>query len=346
VLLITATTLFSSFGAAQNTVSLYYFYGADCPHCLAFTPELESLEAKYQDIRVHKLEISYNETNAELLNAFIRAYNPPAVDIPAAFIGTAALIGHGLTRERLEAEILRCRQITCPDPISFIESTEEEPQMSVMPILIGTALVEGINPCSISVLIVLLASLLAVRTKRRVLIVGLAFIIAVFGTHLLLGSGLMQFYLFGGVAPVMRAIVIAVVIPAGIINILDFWRGKSTLAIPIALKPFLGKLARLASIPGAVLLGIVATLAGLPCTGPLYLLMLDLFAGSPAQTGSYLLLYNLIYVLPLVIILLVIYLGTAPEEAEAWRKGARRYMKLIVGVVMLGVGGAMLLGVI
>ena len=198
VLIITATTLFSSFGAAQNTVSLYYFYGADCPHCLAFTPELETLEAKYPDIRVHKLEISYNETNAELLNAFISAYNPPAVDIPAAFIGTTAL------------------------------------------------------------------------------------------------------------------------------------------------KPFLGTLARLASIPGAVFLGIVATLAGLPCTGPLYLLMLDLFAGSPAQTGSYLLLY----LIPLIIILMGIYLGTAPEEAEAWRKGARRYMKLIVGVVMLGIGAAMLIGII
>ncbi|MGC9444992.1 MAG: hypothetical protein ACP5E9_08740, partial [Candidatus Methanospirareceae archaeon] len=224
VLIITATTLFSSFGAAQNTVSLYYFYGADCAHCLAFTPELESLEAKYPDIRVHKLEISYNETNAELLNAFIRVYNPPAVDIPAAFIGTTALIGHGLTVEQLEAEILRCRQNGCPYPHSFVEDTEDS-QLPALPLLIGTALVEGINPCSISVLIVLLASLLAVRTKRRVLIVGLAFIIAVFGTHLLLGSGLMKLYLRGSVAPIMRAIVIAVVIPAGIINILDFWRG-------------------------------------------------------------------------------------------------------------------------
>jgi len=95
-----------------------------------------------------------------------------------------------------------------------------------------------------------------------------------------------------------------------------------------------------------VLLGIVATIAGLPCTGPLYLLMLDQFARSSAQTGRYLLLYNLLYIVPLVLMLLVVYLGTAPEEAEAWRKGARRYLKLIVGVVMLGIGAAMLLGVI
>ena len=342
VLLLLALLTLMPLATAQHPVSVYYFYGADCPHCQAVTPVIASLEAKYPDMVVHKLEIAYNETNAELLNAFIRAYNPPAVDIPAAFIGTTALIGYGLTRETLEREIQACLQAECPDPSSFIE----KPQAPVLAVLIGTALIEGINPCGIAVLIVLLASLLLVRTKRHVLFVGLAFIIAVFGTHLLVGLGIIKVLLLSGVAPIMRAIVIAVVIPAGILNILDFWREKSTLAIPTALKPHLGKLARVASIPGAVLLGILATLAGLPCTGPLYLTMLDLIADLPAKAVLYLLLYNLLYIVPLVIILLIVYQGTAPEEAEAWRKSTRRYMKLIGGLVMLGIGIGMLAGVV
>jgi cytochrome c biogenesis protein CcdA/thiol-disulfide isomerase/thioredoxin len=345
VLLLLVLSTLIPLATAQHPVSVYYFYGADCPHCQAVTPVIEALEAKYPDVVVHKLEIAYNETNAELLNAFIRAYNPPAVDIPAAFIGTTALIGYELTRERLEREIQTCLQNECPDPITFIASPEE-PQAPVLAVLIGTALVEGINPCGIAVLIVLLASLLLVRTKRRVLLVGLAFIIAVFGTHLLVGLGIIKVLLLSGVAPIMRAIVIVVVIPAGIINILDFWREKSTLAIPTALKPLLGKLARFASIPGAVLLGSLATLAGLPCTGPLYLTMLDLIADLPAEAVLYLLLYNLFYTLPLVIILLIVYQGIAPEEAEAWRKSTRRYMKLIGGLVMLGIGTGMLAGVV
>ena len=345
VLLLLALSTLVPLVTAQHPVSVYYFYGADCPHCQAVTPVIESLEAKYPAVVVHKLEIAYNETNAELLNAFIRAYNPPAVDIPAAFIGTTALIGYELTRDRLEREIQACLQDECPDPISFIASPEE-PQAPVLAVLIGTALVEGINPCGIAVLIVLLASLLLVRAKRQVLLVGLAFILAVFGTHLLLGLGIIKVLIFSGVAPIMRAIVIAVVIPAGVINILDFWREKSTLAIPAALKPLLGKLARFASIPGAVLLGSLATLAGLPCTGPLYLTMLDLIADLPAQAALYLLLYNLLYIVPLVIILLIVYRGTAPEEAEAWRKSTRRYMKLLGGLVMLGIGIGMLAGII
>jgi thiol-disulfide isomerase/thioredoxin len=340
-----APLLLSALATAQSPVSVYYFYSADCPHCQEFMPVIEALEAKYPEVVVHKFEIAYNETNAELLNAFVRTYNPPVVDIPAAFIGNTSLMGYELTQETLEREIVRCLQNGCPDPMSFIAGSGEEPHTPVLAVLIGTALIEGINPCGIAVLIVLLASLLLVRTKRRVFIVGLAFIIAVFGTHLIVGLGILKFYLLSGVAPLMRAIVIALVIPAGIINILDFWRGRSTLAIPAALKPYLGKLARCASVPGAVLLGILATLAGLPCTGPLYLTMLELIADSPAQPW-YLLLYNLLYAVPLVVILLIIYQGTAPEEAEAWRKGTRKYMKLIGGVVMLGIGGAMLLHII
>lgn len=345
LLLLLALSTLIPLGTAQQQVSVYCFYGADCTHCQAVMPVIESLEAKYPGMVVQKLEISHNRTNAELLNAFIRAYNPPAVDIPAVFIGTTALIGSGVTGDRLEREIQTCLQHECPDPMVFVEG-DAGSRTPVLAMLIGTALLEGINPCGIAVLLVLLASLLLVRTKRQVLFVGLAFIIAVFATHLLVGLGIIKVLLFSSLAPIMRAIVITVVIPAGIINILDFWREKSTLAIPAALKPYLGKLARVASIPGAVLLGVLATLAGLPCTGPLYLTMLDLIADLPAQMMRYLLLYNLLYILPLVIILLVIYLGTAPEEAEAWRKSARRYMKLVGGLGMLGIGIGMLAGVV
>jgi len=306
---------------------------------------IEELEDKYPEIRVHKLEISYNATNSELFNAFIQAYNPPAVDIPAVFIGNKSLIGYEVTKEKLENEIEFCLQNECPDPLSIIKEQEGQ-QSPLLLMLIGTALIEGINPCGFAVLIVLLASLLMVKSKRSVLIVGLAFIASVFVTHLFVGFSIMEFYLLSGMSPIMRALVIVIVIPAGIINVLDFWRDKPTLAIPSFIKPKLGKLASYASIPAAMLLGFLSTIAGLPCTGPLYLTMLDFIADVPSKTVLYLLLYNLFYALPLFVILAIVYRGTSPEEAEEWRKGKRRYMKLIGGLVMLALGIAMLLGVV
>ena len=330
---------------AQSSVSLYYFYGEDCLHCKEVTVLIEELEEKYPEIKVHKFEISYNATNSELFNAFIQAYNPPAVDIPAAFIGNKSLIGYELTEEKLENEIEFCLENECSDPLSIIKEQEGQ-QSPLLLMLIGTALIEGINPCGFAVLIVLLASLLLVRSKRRVLYVGLAFIASVFTTHLFVGFSIMEFYLLSGMSPIMRALVIVIVIPAGIINVLDFWRDKPTLAIPAFLKPQLGKLASYASIPAAMLLGFLSTIAGLPCTGPLYLTMLDLIADVPSKTALYLLLYNLFYALPLFVILAIVYKGTSPEEAEEWRKGKRRYMKLIGGLVMLALGIAMLFGVV
>ncbi len=339
-----AALFFIPIADAQSSVSLYYFYGEECSHCKEVTVLIEELEEKFPEIEVHKFEISYNATNSELFNAFIQAYNPPAVDIPAAFIGNKSLIGYELTEEKLETEIEFCLQNECSDPLSIIKEQEGQ-QSPLLLMLIGTALVEGINPCGFAVLIVLLASLLLVKSKRSVLYVGLAFIASVFVTHLVVGFGIVGFYLISsGMAPIIKAMVIVIAIPAGIINILDFWREKPTLVIPTFMKPKLGKLARCASIPGAVLLGFFATIAGLPCTGPLYLTMLDLIADAQSKTALYLLLYNLLYTLPLFVILAVVYKETSPEDVEEWRKGKRKYMKLIGGLVMLALGIAMLLG--
>ena len=343
-----ATLVILSGAVAQAPVPVYYFYGADCPHCREITPQIGELEAVYPQLELYKLEISFNDSNSALFNKFILAYNPPAVDIPAAFVGTTALIGYELTKERLAAEIAYCMEHECPDPRAVVGETggQETNDPSLLLMLIGTALVEGINPCGFAVLIVLLASLLAVKSKRGVLIIGLTFIATVFATHAIVGFGILEFYLVAGITPVMRALIIAIVIPAGFINVLDFWREKSTLAIPAFIKPTLGNLARYGSIPAAVLLGLLATIAGLPCTGPIYLTMLDLIASVPAKRALYLIIYNLCYTLPLFIILLVVYRETSAEDVDTWRKGKRKYMKLIGGLVMLVMGIAMLFGVL
>jgi len=347
LVLLTLLGMFSG-AAAQGSVPVFYFYGADCAHCTVITPQIEELEAVYPELELHQLELSRNTSNSALFNRFILAYTPSAVDIPAAFVGETALIGYELTKERLAAEIAYCIEHECPDPRAVAEGTgdQEMDERSLLVLLVGTALVEGINPCGFAVLLVLLASLLQVKSKRGVLIIGLIFIASVFITHVIVGFGIMEFYLVAGITPVIRAVIIAIVILAGLINVLDFWRKQSTLAIPTFIKPTLGNLARYGSMPAAVLLGVLSTIAGLPCTGPIYLAMLDLMAAVPAKTVLYLIIYNLCYVLPLVIILLIVYRETSAEDVDTWRKGKRRYMKLIGGLLMLAIGVAMLFGII
>ena len=343
LLILIANPLLTPIANARTHVSLCYFYGEDCVHCKDTAVLIEALEEKFPELEVHRFEISDNATNSELFNAFIQAYDPPAVEIPAVFIGNKSLLGYGLTKEKLEKEIEFCLQNNCTCPLSIIKEKEEH-QSPLLIMLIGTALIEGINPCGFAVLIFLLASLLIQKSKRSVLGVGLAFIASVFVTHFFVGFGIMGCYLFSGLTTLIRNIVILIAISVGIISIHDFWRDKATLGIPSQLKPKIAKLAGYASIPGAILLGFFATMVGLPCTGCIYITMLELFAETPSKTVLYLSLYNLFYVLPLFVIVAIIYNGISPEEVEEWRRGKKRYMRLIGGLALLAIGIAMLFG--
>ena len=90
-------------------------------HCKDTAVLIVTLEEKYPELEVHKFEISDNATNSELFNAFIQAYDPPAVEIPAVFIGNKSLLGYGLTKEKLEKVIEFCKQNECTSPLSIIK---------------------------------------------------------------------------------------------------------------------------------------------------------------------------------------------------------------------------------
>jgi cytochrome c biogenesis protein CcdA len=138
----------------------------------------------------------------------------------------------------------------------------------------------------------------------------------------------------------------ALAIIAGLINIKDFFfYGKGfTLAIPEDKKPLLEKYIKHASLPAAVILGFWVALFELPCTGGFYLAILALLAAQATywQGVAYLVFYNLIFVLPLLIILLAVYKGVKPEQLEKWRQAKRTWMRLVMGLVLIALGLALI----
>ncbi|OPY39082.1 MAG: Cytochrome C biogenesis protein transmembrane region [Methanoregula sp. PtaU1.Bin051] len=121
-----------------------------------------------------------------------------------------------------------------------------------------------------------------------------------------------------------------------------------TLAIPVSKKAAIDEYVKRASVPSAIILGAVVSMVELPCTGGVYLAILGLLGDrmTLAEGIPYLLLYNLIFVLPLILILLVVYWGGTPERMEAYRAGSRRRVRLLIGIVMVALGVAMLAGVV
>jgi len=218
--------------------------------------------------------------------------------------------------------------------------------MPPIPILIGAAVIDSINPCAFGVLIFLLAYLTkTAKTKRKLLIHGLTYIFAVFLTYLIAGLILMPIIgNLGRFSVTFYAILGTVVIVAGLLEIKDFfWYGKG---FSLELIPGASKRVKLYAdkISGnrwsAFSLGVFVALVELPCTGAVYVAILSMMAlyGVNAQSVVWLIIYNVLFVLPLVVILIAFYKGSKAEQLEFLRKKYRKHMRLAIGLLLIGLG--------
>jgi cytochrome c biogenesis protein CcdA len=218
-----------------------------------------------------------------------------------------------------------------------------------LPLVITAGLIDGINPCAFAVLIFLLAFLLEVSGSRRRMIKAAAvYVIAVYLSYLLAGFGILSVIKLTGYANTIVKVAAAVAIVAGLINIKDyFWYGRGiSLAIPESQKKNIESLVHKANVPAAVALGLLVSMVELPCTGGVYLAVLALLAESVSKANAviYLLAYNLMFVLPLIIITTLVVAGMKAHHLEKWRQGKREWMKLALGLFMVALGVWMLAG--
>jgi len=208
--------------------------------------------------------------------------------------------------------------------------------------VITTALVDSINPCAIGVLILLISTLLSLSNdKKRMLFVGMVYLIVVYVTYFLAGIGLLYFIQKLQMANTVGWIAGILVIVLGIIEVKDFyWYGRGfSLTIPKSQIGRIKKYAEKASIPGVILLGFFVAAVELPCTGGPYLAITSLLAKDFNMVALwYLALYNFIFVLPLLVILIGVYTTLKVTNIEKWKGKYRKWMRLATGLVMIALG--------
>ena len=215
-----------------------------------------------------------------------------------------------------------------------------------LPIIIGASLIDGINPCAFGVLIFLLAYLAkTTKKKSKMLVNGFVYIFAVFFTYLFAGLLLLPIIQSLGSFSVYSYVVLAVIVViAGLLEIKDyFWYGKG-----FSLSIFPSEAERIkkyvSSVSGnpltAFALGVFVALVELPCTGAVYLAVLALmsFTGITVSNILFLVIYNVIFVIPLVVILLLVYRQSSTVKFEKWRQKHKALMRLATGLVLLALG--------
>jgi cytochrome c biogenesis protein CcdA/thiol-disulfide isomerase/thioredoxin len=353
----------------------HFFIKEDCENCLNLVPYLEQVAEAYNiDLRTYN--ISESDENREIYQSLLSHYQIPSSGLPILFMGETYLLGEERIRQNIESVATYCHKNNCSCPIQaigrsmtqlprkgdFVPSEEifklnllgrsitVTGESSLLWLTVVLGLVDGINPCTLSVLFFLLTYLLAIGSRQKAVKVGLAFVLTVFVVYLIFMLGILNLIAFIGAIHTIKIVVAIIALVAGLIMLKDFfWYGRGfSLEIPKKFKPSLEKLVKRGTIPSAIVLGVLASLVELPCTSGIPLVYATVLAQQQiAGLASlpYLAAYNFFYIVPLlIVILLIAFVLLKMETAENWRLRMRKYMRLVSAIILIFFGFALLFG--
>lgn len=344
--IVTPIIIFIGFVAAQEngSTTLLFFYEAGCPHCARVDKFLQGRIKSTYPVEIDYYEI-HDPQNALLLNRLSQLYDTE-LKTPVVFIGDTLIQGD--LRESLQdieaAVRLALRKQTVSPLLKLDVSTDLKSKITIPAVVIAAA-VDAVNPCAFAVLTLLLGTILVVRrSKRQVIKAGLAFTTSTYISYLLMGLGLfitiriagIQYYIYIGVA------ILAILI--GLVNIKDyFWYGKwFSLEVPESWRPRVKKItSSVTSVPGAFGVGFVVSIFLLPCSSGPYIVIIGMLSNSATRLQSLflLILYNLIFILPFLLITFGVGIGlTTTARIEKVRQEKLRKIHLATGIIMLMIG--------
>lgn len=213
----------------------------------------------------------------------------------------------------------------------------------LLPLIVISALIDSINPCAFSILILTIAFLFSIGGSRlKIIQIGSAYIIGIFIIYILIGLGILQTLHLFNTPHFMAKVGAGALILFGLINVINeiFPNFPIKLRIPHAAHSRIAKLMEKASLPTAFLLGALVGICEFPCTGGPYLMVLGLLHDQKTYlTGLwYLLLYNLIFILPLAIILVVASNNKLLEKVRVWQQTEKKDMRLFASIAMIVLG--------
>ena len=213
----------------------------------------------------------------------------------------------------------------------------------LLPLVGVAALIDSVNPCAFSILLLTIAFLLSIgKLRSNVLRIGSAYIAGIFIVYLLIGLGLLQALHLFDTPHFMANVGAGLLVLLGVLNVVNALvpAFPIKLAIPHAAHRRIAVLMEQASVPTAFLLGGLVGLCEFPCTGGPYLMVLGLLHDQTTYFAGvgYLILYNVLFVLPLVLILLFASDESLFARVQAWQERKRQAMRLGGGGAMVALG--------
>jgi cytochrome c-type biogenesis protein len=213
----------------------------------------------------------------------------------------------------------------------------------LLPLVVVASLIDSINPCAFSVLVVTIAFLFSLgKLRSNILRIGGSYILGIFVVYTLIGLGILQVLHLFDTPHFMAKVGAGVLIGLGLVSLANHFLPAFPLKpkIPAAAHHRMATLMETASLPSAFLLGGLVGLCEFPCTGGPYLMVLGLLYDQTTFAAGlgYLMLYNTIFVLPLGIILFISGDKSLVRKVEEWKREKTKTMRLGGGTAMVALG--------
>jgi len=319
-------------------IHLAYFSSAGCSACERASGHLETLQALYPQLVVTEFPIEEEESKrlSEWLGQRHDVPEEKRLSVPMVFVGEYYLLGSNVNVENLQAVL--DEYVTSGAEATWKDFDSEQSGRTIVErfrsfgvlTVVGAGLLDGLNPCAFATIIFFVSYLtISGRKGKEVLAVGAAFTVGVFLTYLAVGLGLHRLLaLFGDLLTTLGrwlyGLMAALCAVLAVVSFMDYRKarrgeiGDMALNLPHGLRMRINATIRRGRhsrtfVAGAFVTGILVSLLELACTGQVYLPTIIFVMSVPAMRSravSFLVLYNLLFIAPLVVVFILVWYGT------------------------------------
>jgi len=336
-----------------------YFYQVGCQACSRVEADLKYLQSKFPNLIVEEFNI-YEQ--AALADWMSQRAGRDDMGTPALFIGDRAWIGDEEITPQAVVDVLE-EVNESGSPRFWAEFDEDAAAGSVIErfrsmgwlAVVFAGLVDGLNPCAFATLIFFISYLtISGRKGKEVLLVGGAFALGVFLAYLVVGLGLYKVLdlagdWLGAVGRWVYALTAVFCLVLAFFSIRDFFKarkgniGDMELNLPEPLRKRINATIREGSknrayVLGAFVTGLLISFLELACTGQIYLPTIIFVSSIPELCGRaifYLVLYNLMFIIPLIVVFIMAYYGTTSKQLTEFLKKNAAAVKLGMALLFI-----------
>lgn len=355
--------------ACETGAPIYaaYFYQTGCDSCSRVEADLAYLRTLYPQLIIEEYNI-FDQAGLGLWLA--ERAGRDDFHTPAVFIGSQAWIGEGeITPDAIEVALQCYQQEGSPkvwdayDPDAGSSGIAERFSSMSWLTVVFAGLVDGLNPCAFATLIFFVSYLtLSGRKGREVIYVGMAFTLGVFIAYLVIGLGLYKVLdlmgeLLNTLARWVYIITALLCFSLGVFSILDFFKARQgnlddmALKLPDALRKRINAVIRKgrgnqAYFIGAFITGLFISILELACTGQVYLPTIIFVSSMPElrlRAIFYLVLYNLLFIVPLVVVFVLAYFGTTSKDLTHFLQKHAAAVKIGMALIFFALAAWLLL---